>query len=222
MMDGTGSMSGMIKMTKQKIVEIMRFIEAAETVTTLRIAFVVYRDIDDGALRFQKMPFTTDLESLPEFLTNVPAYGGADAPEDISGALQEVLNLDWQANTRVLIHIADCPCHNVKYHNFGAEGDHHPNGYGTDPLILLEQLVAKKIDYKFGRMTHHTDKMIGEFSQVYAGTAQLFEQLPLESSTAEAFAKTLIKTLSESISHSRSKEADVSKEAILMYERSRI
>jgi hypothetical protein len=37
--------------------------------------------------------------------------------EDIVGGLNKVLELNWTSNTRLVVHIADAPCHGKKYHN---------------------------------------------------------------------------------------------------------
>ena len=38
---------------------------------------------------------------------------------------------------------------------------------GLEPTILVRQLAAIKIDYYFGRITHHTDKMTSVFNRAY-------------------------------------------------------
>merc|ERR1712137_360049 len=56
----------------------------------------------------------------------ISAGGGGDAPEDVVGGLRHVVDRDWVASTRVVIHIADAPCHGSVYHD--GLGDNYPNG----------------------------------------------------------------------------------------------
>lgn len=43
--------------------------------------------------------------------------------------LQKVLDLNWHASTRVLVHLADYPCHGRQYHDYtSVEHDAHMDG----------------------------------------------------------------------------------------------
>jgi hypothetical protein len=66
-------------------------------------------------------------------LDKCPAKGGGDGPEDVAGGLNAVLDLSWIASTRLVIHIADAPCHGTAYHG-GKFRDDYPDG---DPLGLV-------------------------------------------------------------------------------------
>lgn len=69
----------------------------------------------------------------------IKASGGDDAPEDIAGALNRVHQFEWRSRTKLIIHIADAPCHGKKYHE-GLE-DSYPNG---DPEGLVPEEVRGK------------------------------------------------------------------------------
>jgi hypothetical protein len=109
-MDVTGSMGSWIAEAKAKVIGISQTITTNFADSQLRMAFVGYRDVKDTK-RFEVIEFTTNASSLQTRISGISASGGGDAPEDIFGALQQVLSLDWQSSSRVLIHIADAPCH---------------------------------------------------------------------------------------------------------------
>jgi hypothetical protein len=77
----------------------------------IRVAFVGYRDYDDGSERVVKKDFTENTNDVINFMNSVSAFGGADACEDIFGGLEEVTKLDWISPNRILIHVADAPQH---------------------------------------------------------------------------------------------------------------
>ncbi len=133
-----------------------------------RIAFVAYRDHCDGAARLVPRDFCDeqDVPNLRTFIGGLSATGGGDTPEDIAGALDAALQLNWQSSTRILVHVADAPCHGSKYHNCD---DSHPSGDpgGLDPEALLGRLCDKKVDYSFLQLTTITEKMTTIFANVY-------------------------------------------------------
>ena len=70
------------------------------------------------------------------------ASGGADAPEDVCGALQcAIKDLTWKEDVkaRFLVLILDAPCHGTKYHDYR---DNYPSGdpHGLDPEDQLRTL----------------------------------------------------------------------------------
>lgn len=64
--------------------------------------------------------------------------------------------VDWKSEARLLILIADAPCHGSKFHSMA---DTYPNG---DPNgLIIEDLVAeigrKGIDFSAIRVHHNTE-----------------------------------------------------------------
>lgn len=54
----------------------------------------------------------------------------------LSAGLLKSNGLSWRPEaeiTKLLVHIADCPGHGCRYHDFGAHGDHHT---ADEPLLL--------------------------------------------------------------------------------------
>ncbi|KAK9820158.1 hypothetical protein WJX72_006777 [[Myrmecia] bisecta] len=166
-MDVTGSMDPWIDAAKSKVTAIM---EAAETIhsgAVTRMAFVGYRDLED-ARRYEVLDFVSKEETgrLKAFLHEIVATGGDDACEDVAGALKQVLALSWMASTKLVIHIADAPCHGARYHHNSL--DYHLEGdpSGLVPEELLQQLCASRVSVYFGRINASTDKMTGIFAGV--------------------------------------------------------
>jgi hypothetical protein len=175
LVDITGSMQPYIDGTKEAILDIVDQLDTVE-IEKLRMAFVGYRDVNDQ-VQFEILPFTTSPNSFRSFLARIKANGGGDGPEDVFGGLEKVGQLDWSPNagTRVMIHIADSPCHGRKYHD--GRGD-HPEGdpEGRSLTQLLGLLKMQNVDYIFGRIrASRTNKMIREFSKVYGETIPQFD-----------------------------------------------
>ena len=108
------------------------------------------------------------------FVSSVKASGGGDEPEDVHGALHKAMQMDWGiggSKTRVLVHIADAPCHGTKYHTYGAGGDDYPGGdpHGLQSEELLRGLRQLGVCYSFGRINSSTDRMVELFDQEAGG-----------------------------------------------------
>jgi hypothetical protein len=79
-----------------------------------------------------------------------------------------MLGLKWNSKSRLLIHLADAPCHGTRFTD-GADYDKYPDGdpNGLMTEELMKQLRDAKIDYYFVRITSLTDKMINIFKSLY-------------------------------------------------------
>jgi hypothetical protein len=80
--------------------------------------------------------------------------------------------MEWDVGgsmTRVLVHIADAPCHGTKYHTLS--GDSHPGGdpHGLKSAELLRGLRQLGVSYKFGRINESTDRMVRLFDEEAGG-----------------------------------------------------
>lgn len=107
-------MGSWIAEAKDKVIKIAQNIKDTYDTSQLRMSFLGYRDVRDSK-RFEIYKFTSEIEELQSFIGTVRATGGGDAPEDIFGAFNEIIHsLKWESQTRVIIHIADAPCHGSK------------------------------------------------------------------------------------------------------------
>ena len=99
------------------------------------------------------------------------------------------------------MHIADAPCHGLKYHD-PSVGDSYPDGdRSTDPNDLFKQLYTKNIQYYFGYIRiQATNKMISEFNSILkplSGEIAYIKQL--NATNPESIEGLVIKSLEESI-----------------------
>ena len=169
MVDCTGSMGSWIEGVKNNV-KLLRDKLAAQFLSCdLRFAFVRYTDYDlPECTRTTKLDFTKDQTSFHQFVSGIVADGGGDGPEDIMGALKVTLStLSWRPGVdKVLIHIADSPCHGTQYHDGG--GDTYPNGdpAGISHDKMMQLVVNNNVHYWFGYIQkQYTDKMISVFNE---------------------------------------------------------
>ena len=175
LVDCTGSMASWISEVKDKVQEIARASERFVNDGIVRVSFCGYRDIGDDE-QYINVEFT-EVDRLADFESRVGqirANGGGDAPEDIVGGLRQVLDRDWYASTRVVVHIADAPCHGQEYHSCH---DSYPNGdpSGVKPEELLKQLRDKRTHYFFIEITPHTQQMTSMFKSIFNTQHAIFE-----------------------------------------------
>lgn len=96
-------MDDWIEEAKQKVLSILDAARREHSQVKLRMALIGYRDIGDEPLRFELVPFTDNLNDIKTRLGAIKAGGGDDPPEDVAGALQHAVNLQWRAGTRLCI-----------------------------------------------------------------------------------------------------------------------
>ena len=89
-LDCTGSMGSWIKAAKNEILSIIDFTMNQYFGIEIRVSIIAYRDIQD-AERFEIFDFSTDYQSAFQFIEQLVAKGGGDAPEDIAGAFDKAL-----------------------------------------------------------------------------------------------------------------------------------
>lgn len=83
--------------------------------SSLRLAIIAYRDHppQDVSYITKKLPFTSDITQVKEFLKTLYASGGGDGPEAVTAAMKEAIEeLEWRENaSRITLLIADAPPH---------------------------------------------------------------------------------------------------------------
>ena len=109
-----------------------------------------------------------------------PKEGGCPLA-DFVGGLSVAGGLNWASTTRILYHVGDYPCHGTEFHN--NLRDEYPRGdpYGLQPKVLLQQLISQGVQYYFGKLTDHTDKMINRFNQLVGET--YINSIPMNETT---------------------------------------
>lgn len=175
LVDCTGSMHHEIEGVKDSIAEIAETVYKTHDIGhRMRLAFVGYTDFDVSAeSRYDVLSFTKELDDFKNFVKQVKARGGGDGPEDVQGGFTQLLKLKWREPvTKVLVHIADAPCHGAAYHGRGfADSELSLAGMKKEPLHYkssLDSLAVIGVHYYFGRIKTHTDIMIEKFSAMLA------------------------------------------------------
>ena len=104
--------------------------------------YVFYRDpIDSKGDKHEIINLTNDVNSLPEQISKIAAYGGGDLPEDWVGAYKKVNEeINWRNGNKAIFHLADAGAHGKLF----STDDHYPDE--EQKLINeLEILSTKKI-----------------------------------------------------------------------------
>ncbi|DBA81130.1 TPA: hypothetical protein ACH3X2_007100 [Trebouxia sp. C0005] len=210
MMDCTGSMAWAIASCKRQIKAVLEKVQSDYPEAVIRVAFIGYKDHGDSNERILLHKFVDkqDISSVEQFVGKIRANGGADGPEDIAGALQTALDLlkdrvqGFRAQTRMIIHFADAPCHGSQYHSMH---DDYPGGdpHGLNPEKMLHELASKNVDYYFLEVqSRDTTKMTDIFKGCYpsGGNASCgFHVLPTGASP-DSFMPAMLRSITMSAS----------------------
>ena len=101
-MDCTGSMGRWIDAARDTVLQAVDDIRRGQQPSRLRLAFVGYRDIGEPA-RFVIHNFTNDIEKVQQLIRDTM---GNDAAEDVAGALAHVSELNWGAESKLIVFCA--------------------------------------------------------------------------------------------------------------------
>ena len=148
-MDITGSMGMWLKEAKENITNIIDEIFENNPGSQIRISFVGYRDfteINELQGHYVSLNFTNNVNDVRKFISTIDCFGGGDEPEDVVGAFNIALGMNWVSDARYAVLVCDAPCHGKKYHNITY--DKYING---DPKgLILEDLIK---DFKKKNIT---------------------------------------------------------------------
>lgn len=167
-MDATGSMQQWIDIARDTVLDSFSTLQNENPTSIFHLACVCYRDFGDKE-QFIIVPFTEDISIVQNTLKNTKALGGSDQPEDVAGALQKVLELDWNQDTfKIVLWVCDAPAHGNKYH-LPIIDDRYPKGdpNGLEPSEQIKELYLKGIDFTMFRISNNIDKMVEVFSSIY-------------------------------------------------------
>jgi hypothetical protein len=113
-LDTTGSMSGMISESKQKIWSIVRALADVEPAPEIGLGLLAFRDRGDDYVT-KLVPLTRDIDAAYVQLMEFEAGGGGDEPESVNQALHEaVTRVPWSEDSgalRVIFLVGDAPPH---------------------------------------------------------------------------------------------------------------
>jgi hypothetical protein len=110
-----------IDKVKDELMSMVRSMREKHPDVELRVAFVGYRDHEDGADRIVSQDFTLDVEAMTTVIagvkTNICGSGGGWC-EDALGGLEAMALLSWRSATRLLFHVGDMPCHGARFYDY--------------------------------------------------------------------------------------------------------
>lgn len=217
-MDCTGSMSSWITTAQSQLSGVVDAVKADHSGASVRVGFVAYRDFCDGDKRLAVQGLTADLEQAKRFIHAQVATGGGDEPEDIPGGLEAALGLDWQAEARCVILVADAPCHGGEFHDSSDSAVSQAQMHAS-PCIKaqLRTLALGGCDFAFIELRpFSTKKMADILEREYAsvtpkdGFRRTFTRTQLGSHDDIAKFVTVVKhTASASLSASKSRSVVV-------------
>eukprot|EP00117_Sycon_ciliatum_P020060 scpid33183/ scgid3183/ Alpha-protein kinase vwkA; von Willebrand factor A alpha-kinase len=185
MVDATGSMQRWIDAVMSNIGKLYKRMQKLYgKMCCMRVAFVAYTDYDVKRRdRVKVFAFDYDPEKFQKFLSTIRADGGDDQAEDVMIGFDAVTTkLQWRKDvTKLLIHIADAPCHGSDYHDDA--NDKYPNGDpdGYHPDDMMKALAEEEIQYFFGRINGSTDRMIRCFDRMLRAHSPSEKQLSITS-----------------------------------------
>ena len=148
-MDITGSMGMWLKEAKENVTNIIDEIFENNPGSQIRVSFVGYRDfteMNELQGHYVSLDFTKDINDVKKFISSIDCFGGGDEPEDVVGAFNIALNMNWVSDARYAVLVCDAPCHGKKYHNITYDKfmDGDPKG------LILEDFIR---DFKKKNIT---------------------------------------------------------------------
>jgi len=126
--DTTASMGPSIRAVKKYIRNIITGMKQKFKKFNCRVGFVSYKDWEYRSLdggQFQTFDFSEDISEFLTFMKGMKATSapGNDFHENGLWGIQKALDLSWERNVKLIIHICDCPPHGLQ---FGCFGDNDP------------------------------------------------------------------------------------------------
>src|SRR5689334_7304904 len=108
-LDSTGSMASCIHEVRRKVKQTIPYLFA--NIPDLRIALIVHGDYCDEPRAFFQLDFTENQNALIDFVNNAPNTNGGDSDEFYEYVFYRAQQLDWKADNRKFIFIADALPH---------------------------------------------------------------------------------------------------------------
>ena len=170
--DCTNSVNLYLEDIKSNFTNMIQKIQANCPMATIYIGFVGYLDILDLQLgdKYINIDFTTKIDDIKGKIEDLNSHGGGDIAEDVYGAFEMALKMDWQGNSRFAILAADAPCHGIEFHEKNIKGyDNYPKGYpeNSDIKQLVREFAQKDISLFCAKFSDDTDIMFNIFKQEY-------------------------------------------------------
>lgn len=169
--DNTGSMGPYIRVTKQKILEIIRTITKEEMCERLRVGLICYRDHppQDNSFLTRVFDLTENTSNIEKNILEMGADGGGDGPEAVADGLAKALDINWDRDAaKVAILIGDAPPHGVEE---GDVWDKCPDGH------IWQDDIKKAFD---AGIVIHTVGCYPEIETGYKNAVATFKRIAAE------------------------------------------
>ena len=117
LVDATGSMYPYIQAAKEETENISKELRKLYPEYNFQYGYVFYRDPIDSPEDIHEIINLTDkVNTLPNEIKKIKAYGGGDIPEDWVGAFKLANEkINWRNGLRVIIHLADAGAHGKEF-----------------------------------------------------------------------------------------------------------
>lgn len=112
-LDVTGSMYACLGQARKSIRQTCT--ELFDNIPNLRIGIVAHGDYCDGNDFYYELRLTDKADLVCDFVNEVPALDGGDAPECYEYVLHQTRNMPWRADKRCLVLIGDDVPHEKGY-----------------------------------------------------------------------------------------------------------
>ena len=115
--DATGSMSSYIRAAKDETENISKELRNLYPEYNFQYGYIFYRDpIDSPSDKHEIINLTDKVNTLPNEIKKISAYGGGDMPEDWVGAFKLANEgINWRNGMKVIIHLADAGAHGKEF-----------------------------------------------------------------------------------------------------------
>ena len=117
LIDATGSMGDYIRAAKEESENISTKLRTSYPEYNFQYGYVFYRDpIDSKSDIHEVINLTDNVNSLPEKIGKIKAYGGGDLPEDWVGAFKLANeSISWRNGIKSIMHLADAGAHGKEF-----------------------------------------------------------------------------------------------------------